>query len=152
MFDTLPRLKNFSENPILLVEEDFGIDQSGYLFNRGDSRETSMLATSYFGYLETVRKIGVDVITTRDLNQSIWWMIATHGYLAKEHFPKHRKYYGNKEMAIGMLTAVAGIGEVRAMKVLKETSIKDMIVGNKFGGLTMKQAGKLQGVVGWKEC
>jgi hypothetical protein len=152
MYDTLPRLKNFCgehSTPVLLVEESFGIDQTGHLFNRGDSRETSMLATSYFGYLETVRKMGVEVITTRDLNQSIWWMISVHGYLGKEHFPKHRKYHGNKEMAVGMLTAVSGIGEVRAMKVLKNTSIRDMIAGNRYGGLTEKQMRKMQDVVGW---
>jgi ribosomal protein S13 len=56
------------------------------------------------------------------------------------------------KQAVGMMMVVPGIGETRAMKVLKETSIRDMIAGNKYGGLTMKQAEKLQGVVGWKEC
>ena len=150
MFETLPRLKNFSDNPVLLVEESFGIDQSGYLFNRGSSRETSMLATSYFGYLETVRKMGVEVITTRDLNQSIWWMISMHGYLAKEHFPKQRKAHTMKEQACGMLMAVNGIGEARAMKALKGSSILSMAGTNEVKGLTMTQTKKLNDILRWK--
>jgi ERCC4-type nuclease len=143
-------LRNFSENPVLLIEENFGIDRTGHLFNRGDSRETSMLATGYFGYLETIRKTGFEVITTRDLNQSIWWMIAMHGYLGKEHFHKHRKYHSVKEQAIGMLTAVSGIGEARAMKALKNTSIRDMVTGNCYEGLTMKQIERLNAVMGYR--
>ena len=153
MHDTLPRLKNFCgehSTPVLLVEESFGVDQTGHLFNRSNSRETSMLATGYFGYLETIRKMGVEVITTRDLNQSIWWMIAMHGYLGKEHFHKHQKYHSVKEQAVGMLTAVSGIGEARAMKALKNISIHDMIAENKFGGLTMRQIEKLQSVLRWR--
>jgi ERCC4-type nuclease len=149
MFETLPRLRNFSDNPVLLIEENFGIDQTGHLFNRGDSRETDMLATSYFGYLETIRKSGVEVVTTRDLNQSVWWMIATHGYLAKEHYPKSRKAHSIKEQAVGMMTAVSGIGEARALKALKDRSLKDMITKNEFGGLTMKQVQKLNEVMGY---
>jgi ERCC4-type nuclease len=155
MYDTLPRLKNFAGeygNPVILIEENFGIDQTGHLFNRGDSRETDMLATSYFGYLETIRKMGVEVITTRDLNQSIWWMIATHGYLGKEHYPKMKKTHTIKELAVGMMMVVPGIGETRAMKVLKDVSIRDMIVGNRYGGLTEKQMRKMREIIGWKSC
>jgi ERCC4-type nuclease len=150
MFDTLPRLRNFCENPVLLCEENFGIDQTGHLFNRGDSRETDMLATSYFGYLETIRKSGVEVITTRDLNQSIYWMIAMHGYLGKGHYPKHRKYHSVKEQARGVLMCVPGIGEARAGKVLKNTSISEMLTSNKFEGLTMTQAKKLNEIARYR--
>ena len=87
MYQIAPRMINFSENPVLLLEENYGISKGGYLFNRQDNRETEMLATSYYGYLETIRKMGIEVITTRDLNSSIWWMISTHGYLGKQHYP-----------------------------------------------------------------
>ena len=152
MYEIIPALKNFSENPVVLLEENFGISKDGYLFNRNDNRQTDFKATSYYGFLETIRKAGVDVVTTRDLNQSLYWMIAMHGYLGKEHYPKHRKYHGLKEQAVGMLSVVPGIGEARATKALKETSIRDMITGNKYGGLTMKQAEKLREVMGWKGC
>lgn len=151
MFETAPHLKNFSENPVLLLEENFGISPEGYLYNRQDSRETEMLVTSYYGYLETIRKMGVDVVTTRDLASSVWWMISMHGYLAKEHFPKHRKYFSEKEVAIGMLTAIPGIGDIRATKALQHTSIRGMCGMKQITGLTAKQSEKLGKILRWKE-
>jgi len=151
MFETIPHLKNFSENPVLLIEENFAITPEGYLYNRQDNRETEMLATSYYGYLETVRKMGVDVVTTRDLSSSVWWMIAMHGYLEKEHFPKHRKYFSEKECAIGMLTSIPGIGDVRAGKALQNTSIRGMCGMKEITGLTAKQSEKLGKILRWKE-
>lgn len=143
LYETVTALKNFSENPVLLVEENLSITPDGYLENRSDGKETQMLATSYFSYLETIKKSGVDVVTTRDLNSSIWWMISLHGYLNKEHYPKHKKYFSVKEQAIGMLTAVPGIGEVRAGKALEHTSIRGMTGMKEIKGLTKKQAEKL---------
>ena len=151
MYQIIPALKNFSDNPVLLLEENFGITKDGYLENRNDGRSTEMLATSYFSYLETIRKLGVDVQTTRDLNSSIWWMIAMHGYLAKNHYPKHKKYFSVKEQAVGMMSAVSGIGEVRALKALSNQSIRAMCGQSQIEGLTMKQSEKLQKVLRWKE-
>jgi ERCC4-type nuclease len=151
IYEIVPALKNFSDNPILLVEENHGISKDGYLFNRNDNRPTEFKATSYYGFLETIRKSGVDVVTTRDLNQSLYWMIAMHGYLSKEHFSKHRKYHSPKEIAIGMLTAVPGIGEVRASKALSHSSIRAMTGMKKVQGLTDKMNERLQDVLKWKE-
>lgn len=150
MYDILPRLKNFNSNPCILLEENYLITKDGYLANRNDHRETQMLAISYFGYLETIKKMGIDVVTTRDINQSIWWMIAMHGYLAKEHYPKHRKYFTIPEQAVGMLCTVPSIGEVRANKALGKSSIRGMCGMKQVEGLTVKQSEKLQDVLRWK--
>lgn len=150
MYETIPALKNFSENPCLVLEENYGITKDGYLHNRNDGRPTELLATSYFGYLETIRKMGVDVITVRDLNQSIWYMIATHGYLGKEHFPKHKKYFSVQDQAVGMLTAIPSIGEARAKKALEKMSIRAMCGMKRIDGLTAKQSEKLQSVLRFK--
>ena len=152
MYEIIPALKNFSENPVMLLEENFGISKDGYLFNRNDNRQTDFKATSYYGFLETIRKSGVDVVTTRDLNQSLYWMIAMHGYLGKEHYPKHRKYHGTKECAIGMLTAVPGIGEVRASKALSHSSIRAMTGMKRVDGLTDKMNERLQDVLRFRQC
>ena len=152
MYQIAPRMINFSENTVMLLEENFGISKSGYLFNRQDNRETEMLATSYYGYLETIRKMGIEVITTRDLNSSIWWMISTHGYLGKQHYPKHIKYHGIKEQAIGMMTVVPGIGEARAAKALSKSSIRGMAGMKHVEGLTLKQTEKLHSVLRFKSC
>ena len=150
MFDIIPRMKNFSDNPVFLAEENYGISQDGYLFNRADNRPTEMLAKSYFGYLETIRKMGIDVVTTRGLNETIWYLVSMHGYLGKEHYPKHVKYFSDKEIAVGMLTAIPGIGDVRASKALEGTSIRGMMGLKHITGLTQKQSERLSRVVGYK--
>lgn len=147
LYETIPALKNFSDNPILVVEENFGISKDGYLFNRNDNRPTEFKATSYYGYLETVRKAGVEVITTRDLNQSLYWMVAMNGYLAKEHYPHHKKSFSDKECAVGMLSTVPGIGEIRASKALSHNSIRGMIGMKQIEGLTQKQSERLSKIV-----
>lgn len=150
MYEIIPRLKNFSENPVLLLEENFGISKEGYLYNKADNRETQMFATSYYGYLETIRKMGVGVVTTRDLNSSIWWMISMHGYLEKDHYPKHTKYHSVEEQAVGLLSVIPGVGEERAKKALKHSSIRGMVGMKSVKGLTAPQCEKLQKVLQWR--
>jgi hypothetical protein len=150
MHETVPYLKNFSENPCLLVEENFRITKDGYLQNATDGRTSDMKAVSYYGFLETIRKAGVGVYCTRDLNASIWWMVAMHGYLAKNHYPKHRKYFSEMEQAVAMLGVVPGIGEKRAEKALELNSIRGMAMMRKVAGLTEKQSGNLLKVLKWR--
>jgi ERCC4-type nuclease len=94
--------------------------------------------------------MGIDVVTTRDIHQSIWYMIAMHGYLSKEHYPKHKKYFSVQEQAIGMLTAIPTIGEARAKKALQKMSIRAMAGCTHIDGLTEKQSGKLQDVMRYR--
>lgn len=148
--DIAPRLVSFGDNPCFLVEENFEITEDGYLQNRQTGYPTAMLATSYYGVLETLRKMGVGVYTTRDLNASIWWMIAMHGYLGKNHYPKCKKGYSVHEQAVGMLTAVPGLGEVRAEKALKQNSIRSMTNLKKIPGLTEPQSRKLKEAMRWR--
>jgi hypothetical protein len=152
MHDIAPRLKAFSENPCFLFEENFSISKDGYLQDKNSGRSTEMLITSYYGYLETLRKMGLDVYTTRDLNASIWWLVAMHGYLGKNHYPKHSKYFSEKEQAAGMLMCVPGIGEARAEKALKHNSIRGMAGMKMIEGLTEKQGEKLGKVLRWRNA
>lgn len=146
----LPRLTSFGDNPSFLVEESFSIDESGYLTDRNSGRSSQMLATSYFGFLETIRKMGVDVYCTRDLNSSIYWMAAMHGYLEKHHYPKHRKYFSVEEQAVGALCCVPTIGEKRAVKALSGSSIGQMYRKKNVPGLTEKMNERLQKMLQWK--
>lgn len=149
MHDIAPRLKNFSDNPCFLFEENFSISKDGYLQDRNTGRPTELLITSYYGYLETLRKMGLDVYCTRDLNASTWWLTAMHGYLAKNHYPVHTKYFSEREQATGMLMVVPGIGEARAEKALKQNSIRGMSGMKVITGLTEVQSRKLGGVLRW---
>jgi hypothetical protein len=150
MNDIVPRLISFGDNPSLLVEENYGIDESGYLTDRNSGRSSQMLATSYFGFLETIRKMGVDVYCTRDLNSSIYWMAAMHGYLAKHHYPKHRKYFSADEQAVGALCCVPTIGEKRAVKALGGSGLGQMYRKKNVPGLTEKMNERLQKMLQWK--
>lgn len=149
--ETIPHLKDFSENPVLLIEENFIVTSEGYLMNRLDSRESQLLATSYFGYLETIRKTGVDVVCTRDYNESLWYMLSQHNYLGKEHYPPHRKYFGIEEQCIGMLSCIPTIGEKKASAMLKKQSIREIAMNRNSDVLTVKQNERLRKVIDYAD-
>jgi ERCC4-type nuclease len=146
-----PRLISFSNNPGFIVEECFNIDENGYLVERNTGRESQMLAISYYGILETIRKMGIDVYTTRDLNHTIWLLAAMDTYLGSEHLPKHRKYHSNKEVAMGMLAMVPGVGEKRAAKALQHSSIGMMYRMRAIKGLNATQVARLFKIMSYRE-
>jgi len=152
--DILPRLASFTDNPILLVEENFTIGEMGTLFRKESSSkmwiETGMHSASYYGFLESCRMKGIDVVCTRNLDQTIWYMAAMNGYLAHNHYPKHRKLYKPYQQALGMLCCVTGIGEKRAEKILEHNSISELSNADTAEGLTDKQLKKLQAVLRWR--
>lgn len=152
-YDILPRLCNFTDNPVLLVEESHVIGEMGYLFRKENRLwlETGMHSSSYYGFLETVRQMGIDVVCTRDLNQSIWYMAALHGYLGKYHYPRHKKTFRISQQAVGMLACVPGIAEKRAREVLEKHSIREICTMERIDGLTEKQCEKIKRVLEWKE-
>ena len=148
--DILPRLISYTDNPVLLVEESHQIGEAGYLFRRenGAYVETGLHSSAYYGFLESTRMTGVDVVCTRDLNASIWYMIAMDGYLSRQHYPKPLKSYKPHQSALGMLCCVPTIGAKRAEKALSALSIKEMIHVNEIEGLTKIQTQKLKKVLG----
>jgi mannose/fructose-specific phosphotransferase system component IIA len=151
-YEIIPNLVQFSDNPVLLVEESHEIGEKGYLFRKQDRlwKETSMHSSSYYGFLETVRLMGCDVVCTRNLEQSIWWMISMHGFLGKRHYPKHQKFYGPEQSAMGMLCCVPTIGEKRAEKILSKHSISDLIFDKNVKEATEKQKQRIEECLRWK--
>ena len=151
-YDILPRLISYTDNPILMVEEDFQIGDAGYLFRKEGSmyKETELHSRSYYGFLETVRMMGVDVVCTRSLDQSIWYMIAMDGYLSKKHYPKHLKTFKPQQQAMGMICCVPGVGIKRAEKALDGRSVRDLLIASEVNGLTAKQLLKIKKVLTWK--
>ena len=150
--DILPRLVTYTSNPILLVEESHIIGEMGSLFRKENGLyvETGMSATSYYGFLESVRMMGVDVVTlhaTGDLYPTIWYLAAMDGYLSREHYPKHLKTHKPYQSAIGMLCCVPGIGQKRAEKALQKHSLKEMVELEQIDGLTKPMISKLKKVL-----
>jgi ERCC4-type nuclease len=147
----LIRLCNFTDNPVLLIEESHKIGQMGYLFRKQNNvwLETGMHSSSYYGFIESMKHRGIDVVCTRDLDHSIWYMAALHGYLGRFHYPKHAKTHRINQMAVGMLACVPGIAEKRAREALEHQSIREMCAG-RMEGLTVKQAEKVRRVLEWK--
>lgn len=152
LHDILPNLAAFTDNPILLVEESHILGERGYLFRRDRNHwvETGMHCSSYYGFLETVRNLGIDVVCTRNLDASIWYMISMHGYLGRMHYPKHLKMFTAGQQALGMLCCVPTVGEKRAMQALGEKSIVEIAMSKTVAGLTDTQLGKVKKVLQWK--
>ena len=152
-FEIIPHLVQFSDNPVLLVEESHEIGENGYLFRKQDRLwlETPMHSSGYYGFLETVRQMGCEVVTTRSLDHSIWWMISMHNYLGRYHYPKHKKAYNPGQSAMGMLCCVPGIGEKRAEKILSKHSISDLIFDKNIKEATEKQRKKIDEVLRYRE-
>ena len=151
--DILPRLITFTDNPVLLVEESHQVGERGYLFRKenGMFKETQMHCTAYYSFLESVRMMGVEVVCTRNLDQSIWYMIGMDGYLSREHYPKPMKSFKPKQQQIGMLCCVPGIGQKRAAAALEGRSISDLLNAREVDGLTPKQLEKIRKVLRYKE-
>lgn len=127
--DVLPRLMDFTDNPVLLVEENHHINQHGWIMRReGDFlRETGLIASAYYNFLSSVRNMGVDVVCTRCLDHSIWWMMSTYEYLKIERYPKPRSKYTHHARALGMLCCINGIGQKRGTEILKDYTIAELI-------------------------
>jgi hypothetical protein len=126
--DVIPALMGLTENPILLVEEEFQIDNHGMMYRKEGNfmKPASVSARQYYNFLESVRNMGCSVVCTRNLDQSIWWMYATHSYVHEEHYPKPKKRYGVDMQALGALCCFNGIGSSTAKKVLQKHSLKEL--------------------------
>jgi ERCC4-type nuclease len=152
--DILPALKELTENPILLIEEDFVIS-SGQIYVRfeGMLKPTGLNVHAYFNFIHSCKLNGVDVITTRNLDASIEWMIATALYLDQEHYPKMKKQHDVSKQAIGALCCANGIGPSKAEKILQEKSLQElctMQTGELLKVMTLTQVGSFERMRGAK--
>ena len=151
--DIIPRLLTFTDHPVLLVEESHVTGDAGYLFRKenGMYKETRVHCTQYHMFLESVRMMGVEVVCTRGLDQSIWYLAAMDKYLSQEHYPKPMKSYKPHQQQVGMLCCVPGIGAKRAEAALAGRSVYDLVHAKEVDGLTKNQLEKIQKVLRWKE-
>ncbi len=128
--DILPSLKDLTTNPVLLIEEDFVIDDNGTFFQRRDGMlyPTQLNSKAYYNFISSIKQNGIDVVTTRNLDASIWWMIATAEYLDNYHYPKISKQFNAENQAVGSLCSLNGIGPAKARKILAEYSLKELMM------------------------
>jgi ERCC4-type nuclease len=148
----VPALLEVSDNPVLLVEETMSVDEKGMCWRKEGNflRPAQLSARQYYNFLNSVRQMGCEVITTRNLDQSIWWMYSTHSYLHEEHYPKSKKKYGVDMQALGCLCCFNGIGQTTAKKVLQKHSLRDLVNMNDLQlakTVTMNQAQNFRKVV-----
>lgn len=127
--DIVPALLDLTEYPVLLVEETMRIDEQGMCWRKEGNflKPAQISARQYYNFLQSIRQMGCDVVTTRDLDQSIWWMYSIHSYLHEEHYPKSKKRYGVDMQALGCLCCFNGIGQATAKKVLQQHSLKELM-------------------------
>ena len=108
------------ENAWLLVEEeDLFINADGAIMSKRGKLlyETGMSAKSYYNFLHSILKKGVQVKTTRNWEYSVWWLYSLHSYIQREHFPIPNKKYTQREEMIGALMGIKGIGEAKARQI-----------------------------------
>ena len=104
---------------LLVEEDDLYISKEGKIMSKRGKMlyETGMSAKSYYNFLHSVQRSGINVKTTPNWDFSVWWIYSLHGYIQKEHFPKPVRKYTEAEELIGALMGIKGIGEVKAKSI-----------------------------------
>ena len=127
--DIIPSLMDLTEYPVLLVEEGFRIDEQGMMWRKEGNflKPAQLSCRSYYNFLQSIRQMGCEVVCTRELDQSIWWMYSVHSYIHEEHYPKPKKKYGIEMQALGALCCFNGIGHTTAKKILTKHTLKELI-------------------------
>ena len=127
--DVIPALMGITDDPILLVEEGFRIDEQGMMWRKEGNflKPASISARQYYNFLQSIRQMGCEVVCTRELDQSIWWMYSIHAYLHDSHYPKQKKRYGADMQAMGVMCCMNGIGQTIAKKILGKHSIQELV-------------------------
>jgi len=130
--DIVPALMDLTPNPVLLVEETFRIDEKGMMWRKENNflKPAQISARQYFNFLQSIRNLGCEVVTKRDLDESIWWMYSIHSYIHEHHYPHQKKKYGADMQALGMLCCINGIGTTRAAQILTEHTLQDLVAMN----------------------
>jgi hypothetical protein len=128
--EVIPSLMELTDTPVLLIEEQFNIGRDGHMYRKqgGFLVEVGLTARSYYNFLNSIRLMGCEVVCTRNLDQSIWWMISTHSYIADEHYPKRKKGFGHNMQAVGALCCVNNFGITSVKKLLSEYSLGELMV------------------------
>jgi hypothetical protein len=128
--DIIPALQELTDAPVLLIEEQFHVDRNGHMYRRmnGFLHEVGLTATSYYNFINSIRLLGCEVVCTRNLEQSIWWMASTFFYIGKEHYPKQKKGHNHAMQAIGALCCINNFGITSSKKLLKDYTIKDLVM------------------------
>ena len=114
-------------NAWLLVEEDdLFINKDGLIMSKRGKLlyEIGINVKSYYNFLHSILKKGVQIKTTRNWEYSIWWLYSLHSYIQREHFPKPTKKYTQREEVIGALMGINGIGEVKARHIYAQSEQK----------------------------
>lgn len=121
--------ENYGGAWLLVEEEDLFIDQSGAIMSKRGKLlyETGMSAKSYYNFLHSILKKGVQVKTTRNWEYSVWWLYSLHSYIQREHFPASNKKYTEREEVIGTLMGIKGIGEAKARHIYNLSELKPPI-------------------------
>ena len=128
--DIIPALSDMTDTPVLLIEEQFQIGRDGHMYRRqnGFLHEVGLTAISYYNFINSIRLMGCEVVCTRNLDQSIWWMASTFSYIGKEHYPKQKKGHNHMMQAVGALCCINNFGVTSSKKLLKDYTMKELML------------------------
>lgn len=115
---------------LLVEEEDLFINKDGLIMSKRGKLlyETGINVKSYYNFLQSILKKGINVKISRNWEYSVWWLYSLHSYIQREHYPKPTKKYTQREEVIGALMGIEGIGEVKARQIYdlsEEKNAKD---------------------------
>ena len=106
--------------PWLLVEENgMFINANGIIMSKRGKilYETGVKAQSYYNFLHSIQRAGTNVKTTRNWEDSIWWLYSLHKYIQKQHYPKLNRTYTKKEEIVGALQTISNVGSEKAQQI-----------------------------------
>lgn len=117
--ERINELKEYGTAWLLVEEEGMSITKDGNLLSRRGKTytETGIRANMYYNFLHSVQRAGVNVKTTQNWEQSVWWLYSLHSYIQKEHHPKTGQKYTTKEEIVGALVAIPKVGDVKANRI-----------------------------------
>jgi hypothetical protein len=127
--DIIPALMDLTESAVLLVEEYFQIDNQGMMWRKEGNylKPANISARMYYNFLQSMRQMGCDIVVTRELANSIWWMYGLHSYIHEFHYPKQKKRYGAEMQALGALCCINNFGPTIGKKLLKDHTIHELL-------------------------
>lgn len=117
--ERIEELKEYGTAWLLIEEEGMSITKDGTLLSKRGKTYTEMgiRANMYYNFLHSVQRAGVNVKTTQNWGQSVWWLYSLHSYIQKEHYPESSQKYTTKEEIVGALMTIPKLGAVKANRI-----------------------------------
>lgn len=136
------KMLNLAKHAVLIIEnrDSIRFSEEGNMTVKRNyiTVEVSQNDLSFFGFIDSLKADGIDVIETQSYRETLCRLSVIHHRIQQLHYPKRPVGYSPLEQAIGCLCCAKGVGEKTAKAILEQGSIKDYIAHYALG-LSSKQ-------------